>query len=113
MKAKIHHISLAVKDFDWYTAFFKDVFSMTVERTQGEKPKRQLWFAEGIQINEVTEDRQTSDAEVCDHFSIGVDIDPVEAANIAKAHGCSEAYGKGAHWCVLPNGALLEMKPIR
>lgn len=113
MKSKIHHISLAVKDFDWYVNFFQEVFAMTVERTQGEAPKRQLWFAEGVQINEVADDRQSPALAAVDHFSLGVDIDPVEAANIAKAHGCTEVAGKGPHWFALPNGVLGEMKPIR
>lgn len=113
MTSKIHHISLAVKDFDWYVRFFQEVFAMTIERAQGEAPKRQLWFAEGVQINEAEDDRPSPALAAVDHFSLGVDIDPVEAANIAKAHGCTEAAGKGPHWFTLPNCVLCEMKPIR
>lgn len=113
MRSNIHHVSLSVKDFDWYVDFFSKVFEMTVERTRGEKPSRILWFSQGIQINEVSEDRHQTQPAVCDHISIGVDIDPVEASEIAKANGCHTADGKGAHWFALPNDVLIELKPLR
>ena len=113
MRSNIHHASISVRDFDWYVDFFSTVFEMSVERIRGEKPSRQLWFSQGIQINEVAEDRHLTEPAVCDHISIGVDIDPVEAAGIAIAHGCRAVEGKGAHWFALPNDVLIELKPLR
>ena len=113
MHSNIHHVALSVKDFDWYVDFFSKVFEMTVEKTRGEKPSRILWFSQGIQINEESEDLHMTQPAVCDHISIGVDIDPVEAAAIAKANGCHTAEGKGAHWFALPNDVLIELKPLR
>ena len=112
MHSNIHHAALSVQDFDWYVDFFSNVVGMTVERTRGEKPHRIVWFSQGIQINEVSDDLRQSHPAACDHISIGVDIDPVEAAGIAKAHGCHTAEGKGAHWFALPNDVLIELKPL-
>ena len=113
MISRIHHVAIAVQDFEWYVSFFTDVFNMTVERTAGEVPKRQLWFAQGVQIVESADDRPVNGPAACDHISIGVDNDPEEAASLAIAHGCSKVDGKGAHWFALPNGVLMEMKPLR
>ena len=113
MKSGIHHAAIAVREFDWYVTFFEKVFDMTVERTTGETPNRQLWVAQGIPVNECSEPRPESDQPACDHISIGVDIDPVEAAEKAVENGCRHVEGKGAHWFALPNGVLLEMKPLR
>ena len=113
MRSAIHHVCIAVRDFDWYVDFFTNVFEMTVEKTRGEKPSRILWFAQGIQINETSEDLHMKQPAVCDHISIGVDMDPEEAAGIAIAHGCRAVEGKGAHWFALPNDVLIELKPLR
>ncbi len=113
MRSNIHHASISVRDFDWYVDFFSTVFEMSVERIRGENPSRQLWFSQGIQINEVAEDRHLTEPAVCDHISIGVDMDPEEAAGIAIAHGCRAVEGKGAHWFALPNDVLIELKPLR
>lgn len=112
MKASIHHAAILTGDYSWYVNFFKDVFHMTVARTRGEAPCRQLWFAEGIQINELAEEKEIF-PENCalDHISLGVDIDPVEAAAEAIRYGCRKAEGVGPHWFVLPNGVMMEMKP--
>lgn len=108
MKARIHHAALNVVDFDWYRGFFETVFCMQANRFQGEAPHRQLWFPEGIQLNEVTEEGTLGD--VCDHISLGVDDVPTEAAAEAIAHGCAPLPGK-AHWFLLPNGVRVELKP--
>ena len=108
MRAQIHHIALNVSDLEWYAAFFQDVFSMTVQRTAGEKPKRRLWFREGVQLNECASARDCGD--VCDHFSLGVDDIPAAVERAVEA-GCA-ALPDGAHWVALPNGMRLELKPI-
>ena len=108
MKGQLHHTALNVTDYNWYVTFFTETFGMTVEKTRGEAPNRQLWFNEGVQINEKPEG-----ADVCgnisDHIALCVDIDPVEAAGIACEKGCRAAEGRPAHWVALPNGALIEL----
>ena len=112
MQSRIHHAAINVSDFDWYVRFFQDVFSMTVSKQRGEAPNRQLWFAQGIQLNETASAEETKDfRSILDHISIGVDIDPVEAAAEAIAAGCSKCEGQGPHWFLLPNGYPVELKP--
>lgn len=111
MKTKIHHASLLTENYQWYVDFFREVFNMTISRTRGESPHRQLWFSEGIQINELPQGSEVFPANcACDHISLGVDIDPVAAADLAIRHGCRKAEGKGDHWFVLPNGVMMELK---
>ena len=111
MISKIHHAALCVRDFDWYVDFFGRVFQMTVQRTSGEAPRRMLWFEQGIQINEMA-DGAEQPGNICDHISLGTDIDPEEAAALAIENGCRRAEGKGAHWFELPCGVRIEMKPL-
>ena len=108
MRAQIHHIALNVSDLEWYAAFFQDVFSMTVQRTAGEKPKRRLWFREGVQLNECSGEPECGEAY--DHFSLGVDDIP-GAVKRALDAGCSPL-PNGSHWLQLPNGVRLELKPL-
>ena len=112
MQSRIHHAAINVSDFDWYVRFFQDVFSMEAIKERGEAPNRQLWFAQGIQLNETAcADTAQDYRSILDHISIGVDIDPVEAAAAAIAAGCRKAEGQGAHWFLLPNGYPVELKP--
>ena len=108
MRALIHHVALNVDRFDWYAGFFQRVFQMTVARTRGEAPERQLWFREGVQLNERESASECGD--VCDHFSLGVDDVPA-AVERAVGAGCSRL-PEGAHWVALPNGVRLELKPL-
>ena len=111
MKSRIHHAALLVENYQWYVDFFQDVFHMTIARTAGERPNRQLWFHEGIQINVLPQGPEVFPENcACDHISLGVDIDPVAAAQQAIQHGCRKAEGKGEHWFVLPNGVMMELK---
>ena len=48
----LHHVAIATKEFEKYVELFEKM-GMSVRRTVGEKPKRQIWFHEGIQINEL------------------------------------------------------------
>ena len=85
---------------------------MTAERTAGDAPHRQLWFAEGIQLNETPEEVSALPAgNACDHISLGVDIPEAEAAARAVEAGCRPVPGKPAHWFALPDGVLIELKP--
>ena len=113
MKTRIHHAAIRVKDLEWYADFFQKVFGMTVEKTRGEKPCRQIWLYEGIQLIETQETNDLPPAELCDHISLGVDGDPEDAAKAAVSFGCRSIEGKGAHWFALPNGIQMELKPYR
>ena len=108
MRAQIHHVALNVGDLDWYVGFFENVFGMTIQRTRGEKPERQVWFREGIQLNESAD--ALTGGNLIDHFSLGVDDIPSAAARAIEA-GCT-AMAEGPHWVALPNGARLELKPL-
>lgn len=104
---KLDHISMYVDDFDWYVRLFRDVFGMTVRRTKGEAPKRNLWFAEGLQLRECVQ-LPAADG-VYDHLAFAVEDIPGTVA-LAIANGCSPM-PKG-HWFALPNGAQVELKPL-
>ena len=112
MRTAIHHAALNVKEYEWYRHFFENVFHMTAERIAGDAPHRQLWFAEGIQLNETPEEVSALPAgNACDHISLGVDIPEAEAAARAIEAGCRPVPGKPAHWFALPDGVLIELKP--
>ena len=111
MRSQLHHLCIAVKEFDWYLKFFEEVFGMTIERTAKEAPHRQLWFDQGIQLKEVTEEELLENGNIIDHISLGVDDIPATVAE-ALAHGCP-ALPNGEHWFALPNGVKIELKPYR
>lgn len=109
MRSMLHHVCIGVRNFDWYLDFFQEVFGMTVERTAKEAPHRQLWFDQGIQLKELTED--STFGTFCDHISIGVDDIPATVAH-AVSKGC-KPLAKGAHWFELPEGGEIELKPYK
>ena len=113
MKIRIHHVAIKTNDLDWYVDFFQRVLGMTIDKTRGESPCRQIWLYEGIQLIETEELEALQNASLYDHFSLGVDEDPEAVAKIAIDHGCSSVEGKGAHWFALPNGVQVELKPYR
>ena len=98
---KLHHAAIATKDFDKYVELFENL-GMSVQKTRGEKPQRQLWFNEGIQINEITEGD-----DAVDHIALGVDSFD-ETLGTALENGCSPIEHKD-HWFKLPNGIKMEM----
>ena len=97
MRSHIHHVALNVEDLDWYINFFQQVFGMTVQRTRGEAPGRQIWFSEGIQLNEAFAPGEAGN--LYDHLSIAVDNIP-ETVQAACETGCTP----------LPNGVKVELK---
>lgn len=103
---QLHHVSIMVDDYEWYVSLFRDVFGMTVQRENGESPKRNLWFEEGIQLREC-ETLPTANG-VYDHFAFGSDDIPGTVAK-AVAAGCQPM--DKPHWFRLPNGAGVELKP--
>ena len=108
MKTQLNHTALNVKDFDWYKKFFEEVFGMEAYRTRGEAPRRQLWFTQGIQLNEVPEEGNLG--SVYDHLGFVVeDVPALKAAAIEW--GCTCLEGKD-HWFVLPDGGKVELKSM-
>lgn len=106
MNISLNHTALNVKDFDWYERFFRMVCGMSSYREDGVSPDRKIWFSEGIQLNETTEDLPARG--ICDH--IGFHADDVAAfVSAAKAAGCGDVPGKD-HWFTLPNGVKVEVK---
>lgn len=106
MKGTLHHVCIAVKEFDWYQAFFEKVFEMTIQKTAREAPCRQLWFCEGIQLNEdLNAEEKTG---LVDHISLRVEDIP-QAVKEAVEMGCTPL-PNGAHWFALPNGVKIELK---
>lgn len=106
MNVHLNHTALNVKDFDWYADFFRNVCGMSSYREEGTAPGRKIWFTEGIQLNESTED--LAPAGIFDHLGFHAgDIGAFVAA--AKAAGCGDVTGK-ANWFTLPNGVMVEVK---
>ena len=106
MSIFLNHIALNVKDFDWYEHFFRTVCSMNSYREDGVSPNRKIWFSEGIQLNETTEELPVKG--IYDHVGFHAE-DAAGFVSAAKAAGCSDVPGK-AHWFMLPNGVKVEVK---
>ena len=100
---KLHHIAISVLDFDQYKMLFEKI-GMTVKRITGEAPSRQLWFYEGIQLNEVNfaESGYSVDHIALESKDIG------ETVRIALENGC-RFHPRGINWFVLPNGINIEL----
>lgn len=98
---KLHHVAISTAEFERYVEFFEKL-GMSVRRTAGEKPKRQLWFNEGIQINEVTDA-----GDKVDHIALGVD-NFHDTLELALNNDCSPINNKD-NWFKLPNGVSIEL----
>ena len=107
MKGQLDHVAFITTEYDWYTAFFREVFEMESYREDGQAPARKIWFHEGIQINEAEQEVELG--KRYDHISLVVEDIP-KAIAACLEHGC-KPMAKGAHWCELPNGLKLELKP--
>lgn len=125
MNTKIDHAAMNVNEFEWHVRFFQDVFGMTIEKSQGEKPDRKVWFAQGIQLNEIeetaTEDTVTENepggsvsagkSASCWADHIGIRTDDMEGVlNRSREFGCTPVSGKGKNWFQMPGGAIFELK---
>lgn len=104
-QTNLHHVCLAVKEYDRYVSLFENVFGMTERKSLGEAPNRKIWLHQGIQINELSEDTQVS--FTVDHIAIAVDDVKAVVAD-ALDNGCTPL-PNGAHWVALPNGVKLEL----
>jgi len=105
MTAQLHHIALAVRDFEESVKFFREVFSMEVRREEGEAPHRRIWFRQGIQLNEDL--NAPVEPGMYHHIGMGVD-DMAQAICRAKAYGCTQLPGKDK-WLVTKDGLLIEL----
>lgn len=98
---QLHHVAISVADFDSYVNLFLTL-GMTVQKTRGEAPNRQLWFAEGLQINE-----QSTGGDCIDHIALASDSREA-LRGTALDNGCRELPGKDT-WFTLPNGIRMEL----
>ena len=99
----LHHVAITVADYERYIDLFQKL-GMTVQKTRGEAPDRQLWFEEGIQLKEAPEGEARGNV---DHIALGV-TDKKEIMRIALENGCSPL-PKGDKWFALPNGVSIEL----
>ena len=100
---KIDHVAIKTTNYDKMVKFFEDLFEMTNVRERGEAPNRQVWFREGIQVNEAETYEMNENAY--DHFAIKVpDTDAMSKK--LRAYGCEELKER---WFALENGTTLEL----
>ena len=105
MTSRLHHVAVNSTNFDQTVQFFQEVFQMEISRTRGDTPFRQLWFQQGIQVNEVPE--TFTAAGSCDHIGIEVSSKE-EILSKIPAFGCSVLPNK-PHWFVTPEGFVIEL----
>ena len=105
MASKLHHMAINSANFEQTVRFFQEVFQMEISRTRGEAPLRQLWFREGIQINELPE--VSSAAGIWDHVGIAVS-NKEEILSKIPAFGCTVLPEK-PHWFLTPDGIMIEL----
>ena len=100
---KFHHVAISTTEFEKYKKLFEQL-KMKIERENGQKPERQLWFYEGIQLNEVNEIKVGDNVN---HIAISTsNID--ETMKIALENGCKKDSFRD-NWFVLPNGTKIEL----
>ena len=108
MAGKIHHVGVNSANFEQTVRFFQEVFQMEVARTRGDAPNRQLWFRQGIQVNESAE--PITAPGVCDHIGIGV-TNKEEVLAMVPSYGC-KIFPNKSHWFTTPEGYVIELKEI-
>ena len=101
--SKLHHVAIAITDFEEYKELFEKL-GMTIKREVGEKPARQLWFFEGIQLKEVSSLKKGTNI---DHVALETE-DIAETVRIALLNGC-KSDSRGNNWFILPNGTIIEL----
>ena len=103
---RLHHVAICVTEFARYVDLFERL-GMQVQKSRGEAPCRQLWFEEGIQLNEVAEDSAEVPGGNVDHIALGVSS-MEETKRLALSLGCTPL-PKGDKWFALPNGVAVEL----
>lgn len=101
--SRLHHVAIAIRDFEKYKELFEKL-GMKIKREVGEKPSRQLWFFEGIQLKEVISLEKGTNV---DHIALEIE-DIAETVKIALSNGCKSDL-RGNNWFVLPNGTVIEL----
>lgn len=104
--AAIHHVAITVNEYEKYVALFESL-GMTIQKTRGEAPHRQLWFNEGIQLNEVAEEER---AGKIDHIALGTET-VSDLLETAMSVGCSKIPEK-ERWFTLPDGIKVELMDL-
>ena len=105
MTSRLHHVAVNSANFDQTVRFFQEVFQMEISRTRGDAPSRQLWFQQGIQVNEVPE--TFTAAGSCDHIGIEVSNQEEVLSKIPAFDG-KVLPGK-PHWFLMPEGFVIEL----
>ena len=100
---QLHHVAIAVNDFDKYVDLFVRL-GLNIQRITGEAPNRQLWFEEGIQLKESCNDIST---DGIDHIAFGTDS-RTDIIKTAIGIDCSSIKEKD-NWFRLPNGISIEL----
>ncbi len=111
MAGYLDHTALNVTDYEEKIRFFTAVFQMKAMREAGERPHRKIWFGEGIQLNEISEEEGrelSSGRERMDH--LGFRVDSVEETlKKAEEFGMERIPGKD-HWFRLGENLVFELK---
>lgn len=104
----IHHIAIDVADLEGTLRFFQTVFGMTVIRKKGpEDHPDSVWLDGGVQLDRVANAGRENGR--FSHISFRTTDIPAVIQR-AKAFGAAPVPGKGAHWFMLPDGMVFEMK---
>lgn len=106
MHVKIDHVAIKVNHFEENVRFFEQVFGMEVEKSAGEKPMRKVWFRQGIQLNETSED--ISEGGILDHIGIYTDSEEMISQK-SKEAGCENLPNRN-NWFQTPTGLNFELK---
>lgn len=105
MGVQLDHVAINSSNIEETIRFFSDVFRMTISREAGVKPHRQIWFHQGIQINETTELSQ--DNTLYHHIALRVS-EKERVVESAKIYGCSLIEGKNG-WLLTGDGIIIEL----
>ena len=100
---RLHHVAIAVDEFDKYVDLFVSL-GMSIQRTTGKIPTRQLWFEEGIQLKE---SQVVKIGDNVDHIALGTD-NSADSIKAALENGCSLIRERN-NWFCLPNGISIEL----
>jgi catechol 2,3-dioxygenase-like lactoylglutathione lyase family enzyme len=102
----VDHVAFFVKDIHWHTAFFEEVFGLTVRevRKDGDELK-QVFLNGGIQL--IADSGFTGPEGRMGHLGFMVE-NREEVLEKAYARGVTEL-SKGRHWFSLPDGLCIEV----
>ena len=105
MSVQLDHVAINSEKIEEMVEFFTNVFQMTVSRKAGARPHRQVWFDQGIQINESVDIHRGN--SLYHHIALRVD-DKDSIIESAKIHGCSLVEGKNG-WLLTGDGIVIEL----